>query len=99
MVPPRQLVLLGTSLLALIVPVAAAHAATDYASTVLEDDPTVYLRLGEPAGSEAQNLGSHGGTASVHGAELGVYGALESDESGDRAIRMDGGGYVRAFPQ
>src|SRR5687768_11096374 len=99
MVPPRQVVLAGMTLLMLLLP-GVALAGTDYASTILEDDPTLYFRLGETAGSEVPNLGRHGGIASVQGTpERGVYGALESDESGDRAIRFHADGdYLRAFP-
>src|SRR5687768_17255395 len=86
---PRRLPFLLALLCTLILP-AAASAATDYRSTVLEDEPTVYLRLGERTGTTALNTGSHGGYAELNGRpELGVYGALESDPTGDRAIHLD----------
>src|SRR5687768_13684483 len=80
--------------LALLVLLTQAGAAlATYQSTVLSDDPTVYLRLGERTGTTAASLGRHGGSATINGNPvLGAYGALESDTTGDRAMRFDGDG-------
>src|SRR5688500_11226165 len=74
---------------ALLLPAVASAA---YAATVLADNPRVYLTLDERSGTTFANLGSDGGTAELvgpPGADVGVYGAIESDEPSDRAVRLN----------
>ena len=61
-----------------------------YQGTVAADDPTVYLRLGEPAGPTATDASGHGndGTYSGTGITYGADALIGFD--GDSAITTDG---------
>ena len=84
---------------ALLVLVSSAPAQADYEATVLADDPSVYLRLGDATGSTVRNLGSHDVVATVHGdPERRHYGALADDDTGDRAMRFEGEDYIDVRP-
>lgn len=68
----------------------AAPAAADYASTVLEDGPTGYWRLGDAGGPTAADSSGNNLTATWAGAGVGaVDGALAGDA--DKAARWTPG--------
>jgi hypothetical protein len=78
----------------------APRPDSSYRNLILDDNARMYLPLDERSGTELANLGSDGGAGQIHGnPRLGVYGALESDESGDRAIRLDGDDYLTYRPE
>lgn len=61
----------------------------DYRTVVLDDTPTVYLRLGESSGTSAVDSSGNAHTATyVNGVTLGTAGAIPTDS--DTGVTLDG---------
>ena len=76
--------------------VTPTGAATTYASTVLNDGPALYDRLGDPSGAISPDSSGNGNTGSyAGGVTLNQPGALVNDPDG-AALFNGSTGYVRA---